>query len=196
MWMPVRSSAHGSFGACLIAVRAFGPWRLAWLAESVYANRGATCGRTEPRTTAPARGSCSCLGPLPRSETEWGRLGGGRSYQRHPERSDGETRGLNQEPVGHAPNQQLIVGHRLVHGHLRATIVVKSSFRHACCWWAAPTPNPSHYAPKTPLRRRGTGGADCRLPTADCRLPSSSPTTGAPRGRPGRRSPASWVQRR
>ncbi len=60
-----------------------------------------------PKTPLRRRG----LAPLPWSETEWGRLGGGRSQQRHPERSDGETRGLNQEPVEQAPNQQLIVRH-------------------------------------------------------------------------------------
>jgi len=32
----------------------------------------------------------------------------------------------------------------------------ESSFWHSRCWWAPPTPNPSHSAPKTPLRRRGT----------------------------------------
>ncbi len=103
------------------------------------------------------------MAPLPRSETEWGRLRGGVSQQRHPEQSADKTRGLNHEPVWRAQNQQLIVGHRLVQGHLQATIVVKASFWHSCCWWAPPTPNPSHSAPKTPLRRRG--------PTADCQLP-------------------------
>jgi hypothetical protein len=53
------------------------------------------------------------MSPLPRSETEWGRLGGGGSQQRHPEQSDDEIRGLNQEPLRRAPDQHLIVEHRL-----------------------------------------------------------------------------------
>ncbi len=56
--------------------------------------------------------------------------------------------------------EQLIVGHRLVQGPLEATIVDKASFWHSCCWWAPPTPNPSHSAAKTPLPGRGTPTAD------------------------------------
>ena len=58
-------------------------------------------------------------------------------------------------------HRQVIVGHRLVQAHLEATIVVTAGFWHSCCWWAPPTPArfarflPSHYAAKTPLRRRG-----------------------------------------
>ncbi len=53
----------------------------------------------------PLRRLCSVLAPLPRSETEWGRLGGGGFQQRHPEQSVCETRGLNHEPVWRAPNR-------------------------------------------------------------------------------------------
>ncbi len=63
--------------------------------------------------------------------------------------------GWNKSRSGRAPNQQLIGGHRLVQGHLEATIVVKSRLWHSCCWWAPPTPNPPHSVPKTPLRSRG-----------------------------------------
>ncbi len=117
--------------------------------------------RTSTRTMAPARGSCSCLAPLPRSETEWGRLGRGWFPTTAPEQSVDKARELNHEPARYAPNRQVIVGHRLVQAHLEATIVVTAGFWHSCCWWAPPTPArfarflPSHYAAKTPLRRRG-----------------------------------------
>ncbi len=68
---------------------------------------GAGDGRGEqfpPTIPTVLRRLCSVLAPLPRSETEWGRLGGGGFQQRHPEQSVCETRGLNHEPVGHAPN--------------------------------------------------------------------------------------------
>ncbi len=60
--------------------------------------------RFPPTIPTVLRRLCSGLAPLPRSETEWGRLGGAGFQQRHPEQSVGEARLLKHEPVGHAPN--------------------------------------------------------------------------------------------
>ncbi len=77
--------------------------------------------------------------------------------------------------MGHAPNQQLIVGHRLGQAHLEATIVVMASFWHSCCWWAPPTPARFARFP-LPLRcedsaaQEGALTASCFGPVAYCFL--------------------------
>ena len=87
--------------------------------KEVRARRGRLVGWDRSPLASPARRACATFLPgketgltaLRRlrsafcsSTTKWGRLGGGGSQQRHPEQSDGGTRGLNQEPIRHAPN--------------------------------------------------------------------------------------------
>ncbi len=106
--------------------------------------------------------------PLPRSETKWGRLGGGGSQQQHPEQNVGEIRKLHHGPVGHALNQRLIVEYRLVQGHLQQ-FLERASFRHSCCGGHHPPLLASLAFPSHCARRlRSAGGVP----------PSSKPREG------------------
>ena len=107
--------------------------------------------------------------PLPRSETRWGRLGGGGFQQQHPEQSVGEIRRLHHGPVGHALNQRLIVEYRLVRGHLQATILGEGKL--SALLLLVGTTHPCSLrslSPPTALRRLRSAGGDCFLLPASC----------------------------
>ncbi len=115
--------------------------------------------------------------PLPRSETKWGRLGGGGFHQQHPEQSDDEIRKLHHGPVVQAPNQRLIGEYRLVQRHLQATILGEGKL--SALLLLVGTTHPCSLrslSPPTALRRlRSAGGVP----------PSAKPREGEPLWPPG-----------
>ncbi len=131
--------------------------------RSVTGSAGATFPRREGEFLCPPGGG---FAPLPRSETKWGRPGGGGSQQQHPEQSVGEIRRLHHGPVGHALNQRLIVEYRLVQGHLQATILEEGKL--SALLLLVGTTHPCSLrslSPPTALRRlRSAGGAPPSLP--------------------------------